>query len=82
MPPKRSQPPSSTKAPAGSSSTTTTPSSSAANKAMAAPSRALQSTYQFVTAQENQGVVWAVGLFGVAVGFMGSSWSDLLVPSI
>ncbi|CAO1605593.1 hypothetical protein XANCAGTX0491_009103 [Xanthoria calcicola] len=81
MPPKRSQPPASTKAPAGSSSTTSS-SSAAANKAMAAPSRALQSTYQFVTAQENQGVVWAVGLFGVAVGFMGSSWSDLLVPSI
>ncbi|KAI4249672.1 MAG: hypothetical protein L6R40_000461 [Gallowayella cf. fulva] len=75
MPPKSSQPPSTSKGVSKPSS-----SNSAANKAIAAPSKALQSTYQFLTAQENRSVVWAVGGFGIAVGFLSSSWSDLLVP--
>ncbi|KAL8729662.1 MAG: hypothetical protein Q9166_004611 [cf. Caloplaca sp. 2 TL-2023] len=61
MPPKRQNPPPSKGAFANSSSYSST---SAANKAIAAPSRALQSTYRFLTAQENQGIVRAVGLFG------------------
>lgn len=68
MPPKRAQP-SSSKLPSSAPTTN--------NK----PTQILQSTYATITAPENQSVVRAVGLFGVAVAFLSSGWSDWLVPA-
>ncbi|KAL2042047.1 hypothetical protein N7G274_005235 [Stereocaulon virgatum] len=42
---------------------------------------ALRNTYDALTAKENQSVVRAVGMFGVAVAFFASSYSDIL-PSM
>ncbi|KAG7006935.1 hypothetical protein G7Y79_00012g032710 [Physcia stellaris] len=41
----------------------------------------MKATYEAVTARENLGVIRAVGIFGVAVAFFHSSWSDILLPA-
>lgn len=39
----------------------------------------IASTYQTLTSEENASVVRSVAFFGVAVTFLASSWSELLV---
>jgi hypothetical protein len=45
-----------------------------------APKGYLASTYQTLTAPENASVVRSVAVFGAAVAFFASGWSDLLLP--
>jgi hypothetical protein len=40
----------------------------------------LTSTYQTLTSPENASVVRSIAVFGVAVAFFSSSWSEFLLP--
>ncbi|CAD6440369.1 hypothetical protein OCU04_008724 [Sclerotinia nivalis] len=40
------------------------------------------STYSALTAPENASVVRSIGVFGLAVAFFSSSWSDYLLPPL
>ncbi|KAG4031774.1 hypothetical protein MFRU_008g01360 [Monilinia fructicola] len=40
------------------------------------------STYTALTAPENASVVRSIGVFGLAVAFFSSSWSDYLLPPL
>ncbi|KAF7892213.1 uncharacterized protein EAF01_010293 [Botrytis porri] len=40
------------------------------------------STYGALTAPENASVVRSIGVFGVAVAFFASSWSEYLLPPL
>jgi len=42
----------------------------------------LSSTYQTLTSPENASVVRSVAVFGVAVAFFSSSWSEFLLPPL
>ncbi|KFY12840.1 hypothetical protein V492_03637 [Pseudogymnoascus sp. VKM F-4246] len=38
--------------------------------------------YETVTSSENASVVRSIAVFGVAVAFFSSSWSDMLLPAL
>ncbi|KAF7900169.1 hypothetical protein EAE99_012311 [Botrytis elliptica] len=40
------------------------------------------STYTALTAPENASVVRSIGVFGIAVAFFSSSWSEYLLPPL
>ncbi|KUJ18066.1 uncharacterized protein LY89DRAFT_684004 [Mollisia scopiformis] len=42
----------------------------------------LSSTYQTLTSPENASVVRSIAVFGVAVAFFSSSWSEFLLPPL
>ncbi|KAI9643961.1 hypothetical protein NHQ30_007312 [Ciborinia camelliae] len=48
----------------------------------AQPKGYLASTYTALTAPENASVVRSIGIFGVAVAFFSSSWSEFLLPPL
>ncbi|KAL2051401.1 hypothetical protein ABVK25_008268 [Lepraria finkii] len=78
MPPKRAP---------TATPTSSTSRSSAVNKrprgddSTSSVGNALRNTYGALTAKENRSIVRAVGMFGVAVAFFASSYSDIL-PSM
>ncbi|KAI1331676.1 hypothetical protein F5Y16DRAFT_358970 [Xylariaceae sp. FL0255] len=47
-----------------------------------APKGYIASTYDALTSAENASVVRSVGIFGVAVAFFASPWSDWLLPPV
>ncbi|TGO55776.1 hypothetical protein BCON_0087g00290 [Botryotinia convoluta] len=48
----------------------------------AQPKGYFASTYTALTAPENASVVRSIGVFGIAVAFFSSSWSEYLLPPI
>lgn len=48
--------------------------------AAAQPKGYLGQTYEALTSPENASVVRSVAIFGVAVAFFSSSWSEFLLP--
>jgi len=53
-----------------------------ASRASSKPQGYLSTIYTELTAPENQTVVRSIALFGVAVAFFSSSWSEILLPPI
>ncbi|KOS20046.1 hypothetical protein ESCO_005740 [Escovopsis weberi] len=49
-------------------------------KSRRAPKGFFVSTYEALTSSENAAVVRSIGLFGAAVAFLSSSWSEILFP--
>ncbi|GAW13063.1 hypothetical protein ANO14919_024410 [Xylariales sp. No.14919] len=47
-----------------------------------APKGVIASTYNALTSPENASVVKSVAIFGAAVAFLSSSWSELLLPPV
>ncbi|KAI0407564.1 hypothetical protein F4802DRAFT_594967 [Xylaria palmicola] len=49
-------------------------------RARGAPKGVIASTYSALTSPENASVVKSVAIFGAAVAFLASSWSEILLP--
>ncbi|KAI0390452.1 hypothetical protein F5Y17DRAFT_461763 [Xylariaceae sp. FL0594] len=50
------------------------------SRAAAAPKGVIAQTYSALTSPENATVVKSVAIFGAAVAFLSSSWSEFLLP--
>ncbi|KAF7947065.1 uncharacterized protein EAE97_004314 [Botrytis byssoidea] len=53
-----------------------------AGRRPAQPKGYFASTYTALTAPENASVVRSIGVFGIAVAFFSSSWSEYLLPPL
>ncbi|KAI0114457.1 hypothetical protein GGR51DRAFT_556319 [Nemania sp. FL0031] len=50
------------------------------SRSRGAPKGVIASTYSALTSAENASVVKSVAIFGAAVAFFSSSWSEYLLP--